>query len=261
MCGARAEESEGPPASGKRARRRTRHEAASVCVPSLHAKELHLNGTCVCSGFPGRAWRREADADRGAYAVRAQRLLSSVLQQARPPPRPTARAAFAPVAVSTEVTQFGCANPRIRGSSAGTARNSAHSAIQPNFRSVVSISLAAARDCPSGERIKCGCALEPHRPHAALTPSRAAAAAGQRRRHTHHERGRRRRRWSGPQLGPIGGQVGGEGPLAAVGSRACAIQREGGRAREGRCRARWARGHAGETAGARPAGRRRAAAA
>ena len=56
MCGARAKESEGPPASGKRARRRTRHEAASICVPSLHAKELHLNVcTCVCSGFLGRA--------------------------------------------------------------------------------------------------------------------------------------------------------------------------------------------------------------
>lgn len=162
MCGARAEESEGPPASGKRARRRTRHEAASICVPSLHAKELHLNVcTCVCSGFPGRAV-----ASRGGR--RQGRVCGEELSGCFPPSsssespvraRPglwTARAAFVPVAVSTEVTQFGCANPRIRGSSAGTARNSAHPAIQPNFRSVVSISLAAARDRPSGERIKCG---------------------------------------------------------------------------------------------------------
>ena len=82
-------------------------------------------------------------------------------------------------------------------------------------------------------------ALEPRRPRAALTPpSRAAAAAGQRRRHTRHERGGRRRRWSGPQLGPIGGQVGGRRPSGGCRqSRVRHTVREGGRAREGRCRA------------------------
>ena len=177
MCGARAEESEGPPASGKLARRRTRHEAASVCVPSLHAKELHLNVcTCVCSGFPGRAVAPRGGRRQGR--VCGEELSgcfppsSSSESPVRAPPRFwTARAAFAPVAVST---QFGGANPRIHGSSAGTARNSAHSAMQPNFRSVVSISLAAARDRPSGERIKCGRARSSRAGHVRLSHRRHA---------------------------------------------------------------------------------------
>ena len=159
----------------------------------------------------------------------AQRLLSSVLQLrvagARPPRPWTARAAFAPVAVSTEVTQFGCANPRIRGSSAGTAPNSANSAIQHNFRSVVSISLAAARDRPSGERIKCGCARSSRASHVRLS----------------HRHARRQRQGSdgatratregggggggaGRSWDPSAGRWVGEGPLAAAGSRACAVQ-------------------------------------
>lgn len=175
-------------------------------------------------------WRRGADADRGAYAARSSAAAflrpSAPSRRCAPPPRLwTARAAFAPVAVSTEVTQFGCANPRIRGSSAGTARNSAHSAIQPNFRSVVSISLAAARDRPSGVRIKCGCARSSRTGHVRLS----------------HRHARRQRQGSdgatrttregggggggaGRSWDPSAGRWVGEGPLAAAGSRACAIQ-------------------------------------